>query len=43
MEDIKQSVTTMIHRSDHLQNFIESYRKLAMLPSPKKKRQNLQH
>jgi len=38
MEDIKQSVTTMIHRSDHLQSFIESYRKLAMLPSPQKER-----
>lgn len=38
MEDIRQSVNTMIHRSDHLQSFIESYRKLAMLPSPKKER-----
>jgi len=38
MEDIKQSVTTMIHRSDHLQSFIESYRKLAMLPSPQKEK-----
>jgi len=38
MEDIKQSVTTMIHRSDHLQSFIESYRKLAMLPSPQKQK-----
>lgn len=41
MEDIKQSVTTMIHRSDHLQCFIESYRRLAMLPSPKKERTEL--
>lgn len=38
MEDIKQSVSTMIHRSDHLQNFIQSYRKLAILPSPKKRK-----
>lgn len=41
VEDIKQSVATMIHRSDHLQNFIESYRKLAMLPSPKKEKTEL--
>jgi two-component system nitrogen regulation sensor histidine kinase NtrY len=40
-EDIKQSVATMIHRSDHLQNFIESYRRLAMLPSPKKEKTEL--
>ena len=38
LEDIKQSVTTIIHRSDHLQNFVESYRKLAMLPTPKKEK-----
>jgi len=36
LEDIRQSVTTIIHRSDHLQNFVESYRKLAMLPTPNK-------
>lgn len=36
LEDIRQSVTTIIHRSDHLQNFVESYRKLAMLPTPDK-------
>ncbi|MGQ2983971.1 sensor histidine kinase [Flavobacterium sp.] len=41
MEDIRESVHTMIHRSDHLQSFIESYRKLAMLPSPDKKRVEL--
>lgn len=38
LEDIRQSVTTMLHRSDHLQTFIESYRRLAMLPTPEKKR-----
>lgn len=38
MEDIRGSIATMIHRSDHLQNFIESYRRLAMLPTPDKKR-----
>lgn len=39
--DIRQSVGTMIQRSNHLQNFIDSYRKLAMLPSPEKKPVNL--
>jgi signal transduction histidine kinase len=33
---MKSSVATMLRRSDHLQQFVESYRKLAMLPSPKK-------
>ena len=41
MDDIRQSVATMIHRSNHLQNFIESYRRLAMLPSPKKEKTEL--
>jgi two-component system, NtrC family, nitrogen regulation sensor histidine kinase NtrY len=34
--DMKQSVETMLDRSNHLQQFVESYRKLAMLPSPQK-------
>ena len=34
--DIEQSVNTMIKRSDHLQQFVDSYRKLAMLPTPDK-------
>ncbi|MDI1255458.1 MAG: HAMP domain-containing sensor histidine kinase [Flavobacterium sp.] len=38
LEDIRQSVSTIIHRSNHLQDFVESYRKLAMLPSPVKER-----
>lgn len=38
LEDMKQSVQTMLKRSDHLQKFVEGYRKLAMLPSPKKKK-----
>jgi two-component system nitrogen regulation sensor histidine kinase NtrY len=38
LEDIKESVSTIIHRSDHLQNFVESYRKLAMLPTPNKEK-----
>ena len=43
LEDIKNSVTTMLRRSDHLQKFVEGYRKLAMLPSPKKEKIELQH
>ncbi len=38
LEDIRESIATMIHRSDHLQHFVESYRKLAMLPSPQKEK-----
>ena len=38
LDDMKSSVSTMLHRSDHLQQFVESYRKLAMLPSPKKEK-----
>lgn len=38
LEDVKNSVETMLRRSDHLQKFIEGYRKLAMLPSPKKEK-----
>ncbi|MFV8369510.1 sensor histidine kinase [Flavobacterium sp. LB2R40] len=36
LDDMKSSVATMLRRSDHLQQFVESYRKLATLPSPKK-------
>lgn len=35
-EDIKSSISTIINRSDHLQAFVENYRKLAMLPTPAK-------
>lgn len=38
LDDIKQSVATMYNRSNHLQEFVESYRKLATLPSPKKEK-----
>jgi two-component system nitrogen regulation sensor histidine kinase NtrY len=41
LEDIKNSVETMLRRSDHLQKFVEGYRKLAMLPSPKKEKLEL--
>lgn len=41
LEDIRQSVVTMNNRSNHLQQFVESYRKLAMLPTPKKEKISL--
>lgn len=43
LEDAKTSVETMLRRSDHLQKFVEGYRKLAMLPSPKKEKVELQY
>lgn len=42
MDDVKNSVETMLRRSDHLQKFVEGYRKLAMLPTPKKEKADLQ-
>ncbi|MGC4040600.1 MAG: HAMP domain-containing sensor histidine kinase [Flavobacterium sp.] len=41
LDDIRQSVATILNRSNHLQEFVESYRKLAMLPSPKKEKAEL--
>lgn len=41
LDDIRQSVVTIHNRSNHLQEFVESYRKLAMLPSPKKEKAEL--
>lgn len=41
LQDIRLSVSTMLHRSNHLQEFVESYRKLAMLPSPQKEKVEL--
>jgi nitrogen fixation/metabolism regulation signal transduction histidine kinase len=41
LQDIKESVETMYNRSNHLQEFVESYRKLAMLPSPQKEKVEL--
>lgn len=35
-DDIKSSISTIINRSDHLQVFVENYRRLAMLPTPTK-------
>jgi two-component system, NtrC family, nitrogen regulation sensor histidine kinase NtrY len=42
LEDVKNSVETMLRRSNHLQKFVEGYRKLAMLPTPKKEKADLQ-
>lgn len=36
-EDIRLSINTIVNRTNHLQQFIDNYRKLTMLPSPKKK------
>ncbi|MBE8728095.1 sensor histidine kinase [Flavobacterium hungaricum] len=41
LEDIKSGIGTMLRRSDLLQKFVEGYRKLAMLPSPKKEKTGL--
>jgi len=41
ISDLKLSVNTILNRSDHLQSFVENYRKLAMLPSPKKEKTSL--
>lgn len=36
-EDLDLCIKTIINRSNHLQHFIDNYRKLTMLPSPTKK------
>ncbi|MDR0227687.1 MAG: GHKL domain-containing protein [Flavobacteriaceae bacterium] len=36
LDDIKLSINTIVNRTDHLQQFIDNYRKLTMLSSPKK-------
>ncbi len=36
IEDISISIKTIVNRSNHLQYFVENYRKLTMLPTPKK-------
>jgi two-component system nitrogen regulation sensor histidine kinase NtrY len=36
MQDIRQSLSTIVNRSNHLQFFVENYRKLTMLPTPEK-------
>ncbi|HEX8563689.1 MAG TPA: HAMP domain-containing sensor histidine kinase [Flavobacterium sp.] len=41
LTDIRQSLGTIINRSDHLQHFVDNYRKLTMLPTPDKKAVNV--
>lgn len=41
LDDVKNGVATILRRSDHLQQFVESYRKMAMLPAPKKQQTEL--
>ncbi len=36
IDDLKLSINTIVNRTDHLQQFINNYRKLTMMPSPKK-------
>ncbi|SCY47019.1 sensor histidine kinase [Flavobacterium caeni] len=36
LEDVRQGLSTIVNRSNHLQFFVENYRKLTMLPSPEK-------
>jgi len=40
LNDIRESLSTIVNRSDHLQFFVENYRKLTMLPTPEKQRTN---
>lgn len=42
LQDIRQSLATIINRSNHLQSFVENYRKLTILPSPIKKEVDIQ-
>lgn len=43
VQDIRDSLATIISRSDHLQFFVENYRKLTMLPTPQKESVNLEN
>jgi len=36
LSDIRESLSTIVNRSNHLQFFVENYRKLTMLPTPEK-------
>ncbi len=36
VDDLKLSIQTIVNRTDHLHHFIDNYRKLTMLPSPRK-------
>lgn len=41
IEDIRNSLSTISSRTQHLQSFVENYRKLTLLPSPSKVRTSL--
>lgn len=36
LNDVRQGLSTIVNRSNHLQFFVENYRKLTMLPTPEK-------
>lgn len=36
LQDVRQGLSTIVNRSNHLQFFVENYRKLTMLPTPEK-------
>ena len=41
LNDIRESLSTIVNRSNHLQFFVENYRKLTMLPTPEKHLENI--
>jgi len=41
LKDIRESLSTIVNRSNHLQFFVENYRKLTMLPTPEKHPENI--
>ncbi|MBF6607791.1 MAG: GHKL domain-containing protein [Flavobacterium sp.] len=41
LNDIRESLLTIVGRSSHLQFFVENYRKLTMLPTPQKELVNI--
>ncbi|RZJ68600.1 MAG: GHKL domain-containing protein [Flavobacterium sp.] len=41
LNDIREGLSTILNRSNHLQFFVENYRKLTMLPTPQKSPVNL--
>ena len=41
LNDIRESLSTIVKRSNHLQFFVENYRKLTMLPTPEKHLENI--
>ncbi len=41
LHDIRESLSTIVSRSNHLQFFVENYRKLTMLPTPQRELVNI--